>query len=85
MSAEHPTETSYKLLQELARGHDFTRVCSDLGDAGVRAAWQCVQNGWISQGRITRLGRDIAAKPRTFARSPLQIIVVKDPPKESST
>ncbi len=45
------------LLMALDAGYDFTRVVSAMGDEGVRVAFACTCQGWISRGQITSEGQ----------------------------
>ncbi len=44
------------LLMALNDGYEFTRVVAAMGDEGVHVSWQCLLNGWISEGQLTREG-----------------------------
>lgn len=54
-----PTDTEGALLALLAKGYEFTSACRSLGDAGVKAAFDCILAGWIDRGALTASGRAV--------------------------
>lgn len=58
MSEPKPTQDELTLLTMLKRGTSYQAACRELGDAGIRAMFSCVQRGWVSNGAITPKGRE---------------------------
>lgn len=67
---QKPTSDELSLLALLYKGYEFVSACQSLGDAGAKAAFQCILNGWIDRGEITPAGR--ALVPESLRKPGLQ-------------
>ena len=72
MSAARPTEDEHFVLHALHHGLRLEEACRGRGKAGVdalaAAAVSCARRGWISKGRITEAGREVASRPCPTSR-----------------
>jgi hypothetical protein len=74
------TKWDVGLLARLDGGEDFTSACQAMGDDGVKAAWNCLMNGWIERGNITAIGR--AFVRQALKPVPWEITVVPSPSED---
>lgn len=59
-----PTEKEHAFLCMLVAGEDFDQAATVMGgNDALRVPWQCLLNGWIDRGRITKAGRELALRP----------------------
>lgn len=76
--ADAPTDTDLSLLTLLAKGYEFDSAVTTLGDAGIKACWHCLLNGWIDSGSITVAGRALVPLQAQQGRLQAPKFVVTD-------
>lgn len=58
-----PIEAERVFLRFLSSGCDYGHAVRMFGESGVRVAFRCTEQGWVSQGRLTDAGRALAGRP----------------------
>lgn len=61
MTTREPTKDETAFLAMLASGSSFEEAACGLGvEQHLRVPFQCVLNGWVDRGRLTKTGQTIA-------------------------
>lgn len=57
-----PTPDEVAFLALLSRGTEFRAAALELGEAAaLKVPFNCILNGWVDRGEITKKGREVVA------------------------